>query len=100
MSTEENKQLILRWKEKRNKGNANVADELCVADRVLCMSGLPFPGPVRGREPFKQLFAARAARSLPSACAARRPAAARRSPSRARPSVTRLTRTLANGARH
>ncbi len=58
MSTEENKQLVLRWNEKRNKGNAHVVDELCAADRVLYMSGLPFPGPVRGREPFKQLFAA------------------------------------------
>jgi predicted ester cyclase len=58
MSIEENKQLVVRWKEERNKGNVNVADELCTADCVLYMSGLPAPGPVRGRETFKQLFAA------------------------------------------
>ena len=58
MSTEENRRLVLRWKEERNKGNVNVVDELCAPDCVLYMSGLPTPGPVRGREPFKQLFAA------------------------------------------
>jgi hypothetical protein len=58
MSAEENKELVLRWKEERNKGNVNVVDELCAADCVLHMSGIPTPGPVRGREPFKQLFAA------------------------------------------
>jgi len=58
MSTELNKQLVLRWKAERNKGNVNVADDLCAADIVLHMSGLPTPGSVRGREAFKQLFAA------------------------------------------
>jgi predicted SnoaL-like aldol condensation-catalyzing enzyme len=58
MSTEHNKQLVLRWKEERNKGNVNVVDELCTPDVVLHMSGLPTPGPVRGREAFKHLFAA------------------------------------------
>jgi hypothetical protein len=58
VSIEENKQLVLRWKEERNKGNVNVVDELCAPDCVLYVSGLPTPGPVRGREAFKQLFAA------------------------------------------
>jgi predicted ester cyclase len=58
MSTEQNKQFILRWKAERNKGNVHVADEQCAPDIVLHMSGLPTPGPVRGREAFKQLFAA------------------------------------------
>jgi predicted SnoaL-like aldol condensation-catalyzing enzyme len=58
MFTELNKQLVLRWKEERNKGNVSVADDLCAPDIVLHMSGLPTPGPVRGREAFKQLFAA------------------------------------------
>ena len=55
---EQNKQLVLRWREERNKANVNVVDELCTPDCVLYMSGLPAPGPVRGREAFKQLFAA------------------------------------------
>jgi SnoaL-like polyketide cyclase len=58
MSTEHNKQLVLRWKEERNQGNVNVVDELCTLDCVLHMSGLPTPGPVRGRQAFKHLFAA------------------------------------------
>jgi ketosteroid isomerase-like protein len=58
MSTEHNKQLVLRWKEERNQGNVNVVDDLCTPDCVLHMSGLPTPGPVRGRQAFKHLFAA------------------------------------------
>lgn len=57
LSTEENKQLVVRWKEARNKGDVNVVDEFCAADVVLHISGLPTPGPVRGRGPFKQLLA-------------------------------------------
>ncbi len=58
MSTEHNKQLVLRWKEERNQGHVNVVDDLCTPDCVLHMSGLPTPGPVRGRPAFKRLFAA------------------------------------------
>ena len=58
MSTEENKQLVLRWKEARNNGDVNVVDEFCAPECVLHISGLPTPGPVRGRGPFKQLLAA------------------------------------------
>src|SRR5262249_39965480 len=58
MSTEVNKQLVLRWKTERNAGNVHVADELCAPDIVFHMSGLPTPGPVRGLEAFKSLFAA------------------------------------------
>jgi predicted ester cyclase len=57
MTTEVNKQLVLRWKTERNAGNVHVADELCAPEIVFHMSGLPTPGPVRGREAFKQLFA-------------------------------------------
>ena len=58
MSTEDNKQLVLRWKAERNQGNVNVVDDLCTPDCDLHMSGLPTPGPVRGRQAFKHLFAA------------------------------------------
>ena len=58
MSTEVNKQLVLRWKTERNAGNVRVADDLCAPDVVLHMSGLPTPGPVCGLEAFKPLFAA------------------------------------------
>jgi predicted ester cyclase len=57
VSTEINKQLVLRWKTERNRGNAKVADDLCAPDIVFHMSGLPTPGPVRGLEAFKRLFA-------------------------------------------
>src|SRR6266487_775687 len=47
MSTEQNKQLVLRWKEEIwNKRNVNIIDELYA------------PGSVRGREALKQLLAA------------------------------------------
>lgn len=58
MSTKLNKQLVLRWKAERNRGNVQVVEDLCAPDIVFHMSGLPTPGPVRGREAFKQLFAA------------------------------------------
>jgi hypothetical protein len=57
MSTEENKQLTLRWREELwSKRNVNVLDELCAADYVGHIAGIPQP--VRGREALKQLFAA------------------------------------------
>ena len=57
MSTEENKQLVLRWREEIwNKRNVNIIDELHAPDYVGHYSGIP--GPIRGREALKQLFAA------------------------------------------
>jgi steroid delta-isomerase-like uncharacterized protein len=58
MPTELNKQLVVRWKEERNKGNATVVDDLFAPDVILHMNGLHAPGPVRGREAFKRLLAA------------------------------------------
>ncbi len=41
MSTEENKQLVLRWKEELwGKRNLNVVDELCSPDCVGRISGV------------------------------------------------------------
>jgi predicted ester cyclase len=57
MSTEENKQLVLRWREEAyEKKNLNVIDELHAPDYVGHVVGAP--GPIRGREALKQLFAA------------------------------------------
>src|SRR6266536_2995541 len=57
MSTEENKQLVLRWREEIwNKRNVNIIDELHAPDYVGHYSGIP--APIRGREALKQLFAA------------------------------------------
>ncbi len=57
MSTEQNKQLVLRWKEELwNKRNLNVVDEFCAADYIGHITGVP--GPVRGREALKQLITA------------------------------------------
>jgi predicted ester cyclase len=57
MSTEENKQLVLRWREEAyEKKNLNVIDELHAPDYVGHIVGTP--GPIRGREALKQLFAA------------------------------------------
>jgi predicted ester cyclase len=57
MSTEQNKQLVLRWREEIwNKRNVNIIDELHAPDYVGHYSGIP--GPIRGREALKQLFAA------------------------------------------
>jgi len=57
MSTEQNKQLVLRWKEEIwNKRNVNIVDELCAPDYVGHITGTP--GPIQGREALKQLLAA------------------------------------------
>jgi predicted ester cyclase len=57
MSTEQNKQLVLRWKaEIWNKRNVNIVDELYAPDYVGHIVGAP--GPVRGREALKQQIAA------------------------------------------
>ena len=57
MSTEQNKQLVLRWREEIwNKRNVNIIDELHAPDYVGHYSGIP--GPIRGHEALKQLFAA------------------------------------------
>jgi steroid delta-isomerase-like uncharacterized protein len=58
MSTEENKQLVLRWREEIwNKRNVSIIDELHAPDFVGHYSGV-MPGPIRGREALKQVFAA------------------------------------------
>jgi predicted ester cyclase len=54
MTTEQNKQVVLRWREERDKGNWNIIDELHAPDYVGHIAGVP--GPVRGREALKQLF--------------------------------------------
>ena len=57
MSTEQNKKVVLRWREEIwNKRNVNIIDELHAPDYVGYYSGIP--GPIRGREALKQLFAA------------------------------------------
>ena len=57
MSTEENKQLVLRWRDEIwNKRNVNVIDELHAPDYVGHYAGIP--GPIRGREALKQVFTA------------------------------------------
>ncbi len=56
MSTEHNKQIVLRWKDEIwNKRNMNIIDELYASDYIghIAFS----PGPIRGREAFKQLIA-------------------------------------------
>src|SRR6478672_7193187 len=65
----------------------------CTAPSFALASAMP---PSRAH----MAMSSRAPRSLPSAWAARRPAAARRSPSRARPSVSGFARTETNGSRH
>ncbi len=58
MSTEHNTQLVRRWEEELwSKGNVSIIDELCTPDYVCHMSGVPVPGPVRGPQALKQLFA-------------------------------------------
>src|SRR5512132_4265291 len=55
MSTEENKKLVLHWKEEVwNKRNLNIMDELYSTDYIGHIVGAP--GPVRGREELKQLL--------------------------------------------
>jgi predicted ester cyclase len=57
MSTEENKKVVRRWIEEAwGKKNADIIDELYAPGFVGHIAGSP--GPVRGREAFKQLFAA------------------------------------------
>jgi predicted SnoaL-like aldol condensation-catalyzing enzyme len=55
MSTEENKKIVLRWREERNKGNWSIIDELHAPDYVGHLSFVP-GGAIRGREALKQLF--------------------------------------------
>jgi predicted SnoaL-like aldol condensation-catalyzing enzyme len=55
MSTEENKKIVLRWREERNKGNWGIIDELHAPDYVGHLSFVP-GGAIRGREALKQLF--------------------------------------------
>src|SRR5262245_4837418 len=54
MSTEQNKQVVLRWREERGKANWHIIDELHAPDYVGHIAGAP--GPIRGREALKQLF--------------------------------------------
>jgi len=57
MSTEHNKQLVLRWKDEIwNKRNVTIVDELYAPDYRGHMAGTP--GPIAGREALKQLIAA------------------------------------------
>jgi predicted ester cyclase len=57
MSTEHNKQVVLRWKDEIwNKRNVNIVDELYAPDYIGHIAGTP--GPIRGREAFKQLVTA------------------------------------------
>lgn len=56
MSTEQNKEVVRRWKEEiYDKRNVNIIDELHAPDYVGHYAGIP--GPIRGREALKQLFA-------------------------------------------
>src|SRR6266540_4054511 len=53
MSTEQNKNVILRWRQGLNERNLNVIDDLLPLSHITGV-----PGPVRGPEAFKQLFTA------------------------------------------
>ncbi len=57
MSTEQNKQLVLRWKEAfwNGKQDLSLVDEFFAPDIICYMAGMPEP--IRGREAFKQLLA-------------------------------------------
>jgi predicted SnoaL-like aldol condensation-catalyzing enzyme len=56
MSTEENKQVVLHWRDEIwNKRNVNIIDELHAPDYVGHYAGIP--GPIRGREALKHVFA-------------------------------------------
>jgi predicted SnoaL-like aldol condensation-catalyzing enzyme len=58
MSTEQNKKVVLRWREEIwSKRNVNIIDELHAPDFVGHYGGV-VPGPIRGREALKQFFAA------------------------------------------
>ena len=55
MSTEDNKQLVLRWKDEIwNKRNLNIVDELYAPDYTGHMAATP----IRGSEALKHLLAA------------------------------------------
>lgn len=55
MSTEENKELVLHWKDELwNKRNLNIVDELYSTDYIGHIVGAP--GPVRGRETLKRMI--------------------------------------------
>ena len=56
MSTEQNKNVILRWRQGLNERNLNVIDDLFAPEYVGHITGVP--GPVRGPVAFKQLFTA------------------------------------------
>jgi predicted ester cyclase len=57
MSTEENKKLVLRWKDEIwNKRNVNIVDELYSTDYIGHIVGAP--GLVRGYEALKQMIVA------------------------------------------
>ena len=56
MSTEDNKALVLRWKDEIwNKRNLNIVENLYAPDYVGHIVGTP--GPVRGRQALRQLLA-------------------------------------------
>jgi predicted ester cyclase len=58
MSTEDNKKLVLRWREEIwTKHNVNIIDELHAPDFVGHYNGIP-GSPFRGREALKQVFTA------------------------------------------
>ena len=58
MSTEQNKKVVLHWRDEIwNKRNVNIIDELHAPDFVGHYSGV-MPGPIRGRDALKQVFAA------------------------------------------
>jgi steroid delta-isomerase-like uncharacterized protein len=55
VDTEQNKQLVLRWREALNDGNLNAIDELHATDYVGHIAGTPRL--IQGREALKQMFA-------------------------------------------
>ncbi len=56
MSTEGNKAIVRRWIEEAwDKKSLDIIDELHALDYVGHIVGTP--GPIQGREAFKQLFA-------------------------------------------
>lgn len=56
MSLEDNKAVVLRWREEIwNKRNVQIVDELHAPDFVGHIAGVPQP--IRGRQAIKQLFA-------------------------------------------
>ena len=56
MSTEDNKRLVLCWKDEIwNKRNEDIVDELYAPEYVGHIVGTP--GPIRGRQALKQLLA-------------------------------------------